>query len=189
MGFISLPPTWCPSAMTKNDHGPFPFLRWNDLGGHEQSWGRDVETLENLGDPKREWRSLGNPPNPLQDVGPPRYVCWFINHEITPCNCSYIYCKATYKATERYRTGAPSWFAMEPWRMLTSLGKISTEDPGDFRSDFPGEPWFDGWRSTGREESGTWEDILQIQWITRWCPPSYKLVYNPNNYRYNPHKP
>ena len=24
---------------------------------------------------------------------------------------------------------------------------------------------------------------------TRWCPPSYKLVYNPNNYRYNPHKP
>ena len=23
----------------------------------------------------------------------------------------------------------------------------------------------------------------------RWCPPSYKLVYNPNNYRYNPHKP
>ena len=22
---------------------------------------------------------------------------------------------------------------------------------------------------------------------TRWCPPSYKLVYNPNNYRYNPH--
>ena len=21
---------------------------------------------------------------------------------------------------------------------------------------------------------------------TRWCPPSYKLVYNPNNYRYNP---
>ena len=27
-------------------------------------------------------------------------------------------------------------------------------------------------------------------WVaTRWCPPSYKLVYNPNNYRYNPHKP
>ena len=24
---------------------------------------------------------------------------------------------------------------------------------------------------------------------TRWCPPSYKLAYNPNNYRYNPHKP
>ena len=22
--------------------------------------------------------------------------------------------------------------------------------------------------------------------LTRWCPPSYKLVYNPNNYRYNP---
>ena len=21
---------------------------------------------------------------------------------------------------------------------------------------------------------------------TRWCPPSYKLVYNPNSYRYNP---
>ena len=20
---------------------------------------------------------------------------------------------------------------------------------------------------------------------TRWCPPSYKLVYNPNSYRYN----
>ena len=25
---------------------------------------------------------------------------------------------------------------------------------------------------------------------TRWCPRSYKLVYNPHkNYRYNPHKP
>ena len=34
--------------------------------------------------------------------------------------------------------------------------------------------------------------IIQEWWIhqtkedTRWCPPSYKLVYNPNNYRYNP---
>ena len=32
-----------------------------------------------------------------------------------------------------------------------------------------------------------WDDIFLV--ITRWCPPSYKLVYNPNNYRYNPHKP
>ena len=24
-------------------------------------------------------------------IGPPRYVCWFINHEITPINYSYIY--------------------------------------------------------------------------------------------------
>ena len=40
--------------------------------------------------------------------------------------------------------------------------------------------------------------VLHIHWtagqrriLSRWCPPSYKLVYNPNNYnyRYNPHNP
>ena len=31
------------------------------------------------------------------------------------------------------------------------------------------------------------EMLLNV--ITMWGPPSYKLVYNPNNYRYNPRKP
>ena len=31
-------------------------------------------------------------------MGPPRYVCWFIN-QYNPSNYSYIYHKATYKAT------------------------------------------------------------------------------------------
>ena len=28
--------------------------------------------------------------------------------------------------------------------------------------------------------------LFIVNYITRWCPPNYKLVYNPNNYRYNP---
>ena len=36
--------------------------------------------------------------------------------------------------------------------------------------------------------SARWCEWL-LTGITRWCPPSYQLVYNPNNYRYNPHKP
>ena len=39
----------------------------------------------------------------------------------------------------------------------------------------------------------TSESIFCWLWLvcicTRWCPPSYKLVYNPNSYRYNPHEP
>ena len=29
---------------------------------------------------------------------------------------------------------------------------------------------------------------VDLRWSTRWCPPSYKLVYNPINYRYIYHK-
>ena len=28
---------------------------------------------------------------PKYKMRPPRYVCWFVNHEITPSNYSYIY--------------------------------------------------------------------------------------------------
>ena len=47
----------------------------------------------------------------------------------------------------------------------------------------------------GSQHSVAWMNMENIrrfpklEIVTRWCPPSYKLVYNPNNYRYNPHKP
>ena len=57
--------------------------------------------------PFSPWDLLGNASFGYR-MGPPSDVCGFINHIKTPINYSYIYHKVTYKATERYRLGAPS---------------------------------------------------------------------------------
>ena len=38
-----------------------------------------------------------------------------------------------------------------------------------------------------KREKEHWERTTWANLVTRWCPPNYKLVYNPNSYRYNPH--
>ena len=67
------------------------------------------------------WPNLGAPIRLIfYKMGPPRYVCWFINHEITPSNYRYIYHRATEIRQLNAILGAPSCTIMSQY-LMTSL--------------------------------------------------------------------